>query len=133
MKPGGNTLKIVAAILSICAAAVQAHPMSAEECQYFASDAALDVRDRDAGVTLKEQIEEAATGLPACRAKFPQCIYKDDEDTDRVMRLLTWVYSPAAKNMTPQDTYETMLDACTRAGKAVLPNGIHPTGPQIGA
>lgn len=130
----GTRLKVIVAILAmISAAIVSAHPMSAEECQHFANDAALDIRDRDAGVTLKEQIEEAATGLPACRAKFPQCIYKDDEDTDRVMRLLSWVYSAAAKDMNPRATYETMIDACTRAGKAVLPNGIQPSGPQIGA
>lgn len=114
-----------------CCTVAFGHPMSPEECMYFANDAALDVQDRDKGVTLKEQIEEAAVGIPKCKEKLPRCIYQDEQDTDRVMQLLAWVYSPAAKDMTPLQVFNLMQDACTRAAHSGMPPGVHPSGPQI--
>jgi hypothetical protein len=119
-------------LLALIPVSVFAHQMDERECRLFATDAALDKQDRERGVTMKEQLAEAAVGIPKCQEK-PNCAYKDDEDTARVVSLLNWIYSSQAKDMDPQEVYDFILPKCLDRAQKRLPGGAVPSGPQIGS
>lgn len=96
------SLSIMLAIYAVAGAAV-AHDLSKAECAIVASDAKGVALDRDSQqVTFKMQIEQLASLLPACREKRPTvCIYKDEQDDQRAIQTITWIYSPLANHMKP--------------------------------
>lgn len=115
-----------AVLMSKCA---YAHPFALDDCENLARDTSMSAADRDRGVTYKQLIEEAAVGLSNCRAKYPDCSYKDDQDDLLVTGFIGWLYGAGAK-LTPDQVRDYIMQKC-QAKVNTLPNGTHPTGPQI--
>lgn len=135
-------MKVIAAIIAICASVAQAHPMSAEECQWYGGMAGAIASAKNGGMSATELVPQLMTYISSCSANG-SCPVKDGQDTKRVIDYVHQVYELETKGL-PIDADavegkligECMNQVLNRAKPpaAMVPDPTVPsTGPQLGA
>jgi hypothetical protein len=106
------SMSIMFAIYALCGAAV-AHTLTPSECKWFARDVYLDAMDRDKGQSISQQVADFKK--MRC-AQGAVCIYKDPEDTQRLMNALAHMYG-ANRNLSPVQMGAWAAEACENEAK----------------
>lgn len=124
-----GSLAVVVGCLFLLAKCAGAHTLRTEECKWIARDVYQDALDRDSGETFESQINDFRT--MRC-ASGDICLYQDVEDSARIMGYLADMYGPKHES-SPSQLGGDAFDKCVAHSKDALPNGIIPSGPQIGS
>src|SRR5258708_29736344 len=119
-------------VLLICGAILwagvaQGHELNKDDCSSQASDGITFAEKRDDGVSVDIAYHVVYMGL-ATRKGTPDSYIQDDEDVDRILKLMTDVW---ASPMSPGEVYQEVIKHCLKPEITVLPKGIKPTGPKI--